>query len=59
MLVMAGLFILYIAIHCKIQPQLGPALPKEELNLAPGATFGRSIFVAQKRPSEWFHLAKA
>jgi TRAP-type mannitol/chloroaromatic compound transport system permease large subunit len=27
---MAGLFILYIAIRCRIQPHLGPALPAEE-----------------------------
>lgn len=30
-LVMGGLFILYIVIRCLIQPKLGPALPKEEL----------------------------
>lgn len=29
-LMMAAAFILYIAIRCKIQPQLGAALPKEE-----------------------------
>ncbi len=29
-LMMAGLFILYIVVRCKIQPELGPALPKEE-----------------------------
>ncbi len=29
-LMMAGLFILYIVIRCKIQPNLGPPLPKEE-----------------------------
>jgi tripartite ATP-independent transporter DctM subunit len=29
-LMMAGLFILYIAIRCKLQPKLGPALSKEE-----------------------------
>ncbi len=29
-LLMAGLFILYIVVRCKIQPKLGPALPKEE-----------------------------
>ncbi|MCG8353938.1 MAG: TRAP transporter large permease subunit, partial [Kiloniellales bacterium] len=29
-LLMAGLFILYIAVRCKLQPQLGPTLPKEE-----------------------------
>jgi len=29
-LMMAGLFIIYIAIRCKLQPNLGPALSKEE-----------------------------
>jgi len=29
-LMMAGLFILYIVVRCRIQPKLGPALPKEE-----------------------------
>jgi len=29
-LMMAGLFIIYIAIRCKLQPDLGPALSKEE-----------------------------
>ena len=29
-LMMATLFILYIAIRCRLQPNLGPALPKEE-----------------------------
>lgn len=29
-LVMAGMFILYVAIRCRIQPELGPVLPKEE-----------------------------
>ncbi|MBZ0216687.1 MAG: TRAP transporter large permease subunit, partial [Fimbriimonadaceae bacterium] len=29
-LLMAGLFVLYIVIRCKLQPELGPALPKEE-----------------------------
>jgi tripartite ATP-independent transporter DctM subunit len=29
-LMMAGLFVLYIVIRCKIQPNLGPALPAEE-----------------------------
>ena len=31
-LLMAGLFILYIAVRCRIQPHLGPTLPKEERN---------------------------
>jgi len=29
-LLMAGLFVLYIAIRCRIQPELGPVLPPEE-----------------------------
>jgi tripartite ATP-independent transporter DctM subunit len=33
-LLMAGLFILYIVVRCKIQPKLGPALPKEERNVS-------------------------
>jgi len=35
-LMMAGMFILYIAIRCKINPSLGPALPKEERNVPLG-----------------------
>lgn len=38
-LMMAGLFILYIAIRCKIQPQLGPALSPEERNIGWGEKF--------------------
>ncbi|MGF1611799.1 MAG: TRAP transporter large permease subunit [Kiloniellales bacterium] len=33
-LMMAALFIIYIVIRCKIQPRLGPALPKEERNVS-------------------------
>ncbi|WP_373184952.1 TRAP transporter large permease subunit [Halopseudomonas sp.] len=29
-LLMAGLFILYIAVRCRLQPELGPPLPEEE-----------------------------
>jgi tripartite ATP-independent transporter DctM subunit len=29
-LMMAGMFVLYIAIRCRINPELGPALPREE-----------------------------
>lgn len=29
-LMMAGLFVLYIVIRCRLQPQLGPPLPEEE-----------------------------
>ena len=32
-LVMATLFIVYIALRCHFQPELGPALPKEERNV--------------------------
>ena len=32
-LMMAGLFILYIVIRCKLNPSLGPILPKEERNI--------------------------
>ena len=35
-LLMAALFILYIYIRCKIQPELGPVLPKEERNVPTG-----------------------
>jgi len=33
-LMMAGLFILYIYIRCRLQPELGPALKKEERNIS-------------------------
>jgi len=33
-LMMAGLFVLYIAIRCWLQPSLGPTLPKEERNVS-------------------------
>ncbi len=32
-LMMAAMFIAYIAIRCKLQPHLGPTLPKEELQM--------------------------
>jgi tripartite ATP-independent transporter DctM subunit len=35
-LLMAGLFILYIIIRCKLQPHLGPALPAEERQISWG-----------------------
>jgi tripartite ATP-independent transporter DctM subunit len=38
-LMMAGLFILYIAIRCKLQPELGPALPPEERQMSWGQKF--------------------
>ena len=39
-LMMAGLFVLYIAIRCKLQPHLGPALPKAERNVPLGEKLG-------------------
>ncbi len=33
-LMMAALFMIYIAIRCKLQPELGPALPKEQRNVS-------------------------
>ncbi|MGR5130844.1 TRAP transporter large permease [Vibrio alfacsensis] len=33
-LLMASLFIVYIVIRCKLQPNLGPALPEEERNVS-------------------------
>ena len=33
-IMMATLFILYISIRCKLQPELGPALPKEERQIS-------------------------
>jgi len=38
-LLMASLFVLYIVIRCKIQPQLGPALPAEERQVSWGEKF--------------------
>jgi tripartite ATP-independent transporter DctM subunit len=32
-LMMAALFVIYIAVRCKLQPELGPALPFEERNV--------------------------
>ena len=32
-LMMAALFVVYIAIRCRMNPELGPALPKEERNV--------------------------
>jgi tripartite ATP-independent transporter DctM subunit len=32
-LLLAGMFIAYIAIRCKLQPELGPPLPREDRNL--------------------------
>ena len=38
-LLMAGLFILYIMIRCKLQPHLGPPLPAEERQMSWGQRF--------------------
>ncbi len=38
-LMMAGLFIIYIVVRCKIQPKLGPALPPEERQVSWGEKF--------------------
>lgn len=35
-LLMAALFVLYIAIRCRLQPSLGPALPREERDVGWG-----------------------
>jgi tripartite ATP-independent transporter DctM subunit len=35
-LLMAGLFVLYISVRCKLQPKLGPPLPKEERDVSWG-----------------------
>ena len=40
-LLMAGLFIAYIVIRCRMQPELGPALPKEERQF----TWGEKILL--------------
>ena len=32
-LLLAGLFVAYIAIRCKLQPEMGPVLPKEERDI--------------------------
>jgi tripartite ATP-independent transporter DctM subunit len=38
-LMMASLFVIYIVIRCKMQPELGPVLPKEERHVSWGETF--------------------
>jgi tripartite ATP-independent transporter DctM subunit len=38
-LMMAGLFVLYIVVRCKLQPELGPALPEEERQVSWGEKF--------------------
>jgi len=38
-LMMASLFVIYIAVRCWLQPSLGPALPKEERQVSWGVKF--------------------
>jgi tripartite ATP-independent transporter DctM subunit len=38
-LMMASLFVIYIVVRCKLQPNLGPALPAEERNVTWGEKF--------------------
>jgi tripartite ATP-independent transporter DctM subunit len=38
-LMMASLFVIYIVIRCKMQPELGPVLPKEERQVSWGEKF--------------------
>ncbi len=38
-LMMAGLFVIYIVVRCRVQPNLGPALPKEERDVSWGEKF--------------------
>ena len=38
-LLLAGLFMAYIAIRCKLQPEMGPALPAEERQMSWGQKF--------------------
>jgi tripartite ATP-independent transporter DctM subunit len=38
-LMMAGLFVLYIVVRCRLQPHLGPALPAEERQVGWGEKF--------------------
>jgi tripartite ATP-independent transporter DctM subunit len=38
-LMLAGMFMLYIVIRCKLQPELGPPLPEEERNISWGEKF--------------------
>ncbi len=43
-LLMAGLFVLYIALRCRLQPDLGPPLPEEERRLI---TWGEKLRLLQ------------
>ena len=39
-LMMAGMFVLYIAIRCRLNPELGPVLPQHERDLPPREKYG-------------------
>ncbi|WP_424927542.1 TRAP transporter large permease [Amaricoccus tamworthensis] len=68
-LVMAGMFILYIYIRCKIQPQLGPALPSagrevsrsEKFRLLRAGLLPIAIFAAMMVPfvNGWTSLVES
>ncbi len=68
-LMMAGMFILYVAIRCKLQPQLGPVLPPEErdvpmgekLRLLSAGLLPIGIFVAMMVPfvNGWTSLVES
>ena len=47
-LMMASLFIIYIVVRCKLQPNLAPALSVEERNMP----FREKLKVLQRRQSE-------
>jgi tripartite ATP-independent transporter DctM subunit len=68
-LMMAALFIIYIAIRCRLQPHLGPALPPEErhvpladkLRLLPAGLLPLVIFAAMMVPfiNGWASLTES
>jgi tripartite ATP-independent transporter DctM subunit len=68
-LMMAALFIVYIAVRCRLQPQLGPALPPEERNvpladklrLLPAGLLPLVIFAAMMVPfiNGWASLTES
>ncbi len=68
-LMMAGLFILYIVIRCRLRPELGPVLPKEErdvpfsekLRLLRGGFLPIAIFLTMMIPfmNGWTSLVES
>jgi len=68
-LMMAALFIVYIAVRCRLQPQLGPALPPAErhvpladkLRLLPAGLLPLAIFAAMMIPfvNGWTSLTES